>query len=184
MFIGFYWSKRQQSREACGQILCEVLREMAATSDVFASWYVKGKSKKSSFEPIDLSSDALAASLKSNRNDVDASEIAELGFAASLWNGNDEFSVSIGATLGGYSEYVKNSLVVQLPSRSKVEGQLSSEALRILFTRLTDRIRPDDAAITSNSYLDEHGAMPWEAGWLVYNSQDGSVEERESMAVL
>ena len=184
MFIGFYWSKRQESRETCGQMLCDVLRMMADSNDVFGTWFAKGRSKKASFEPIDVSSEALAGSLKSNRNDVDASEIAELGFTASLWNGNDEFSVSIGATLGGYSEYVKNSLVIQLPPRSKVEGQLSDEALRSLFTKLAGRIRPDDAAITSNSYLDKHGAMPWEAGWLLYSSRDESVEERESMAAL
>ncbi len=97
---------------------------------------------------------------------------------------NDEFSVSVGATLGGFSEYVKNSLVIQLPPRSKVEGQLSDEVLRNLFTKLAETIRPDDAAITSNSYLDKHGALPWEAGWLLYSSRNKSFEERESLAAL
>jgi hypothetical protein len=74
--------------------------------------------------------------------------------------------------------------VIQLPSRSKVEGLLSNETLRNLFTKLAERIRPDDAAITSNAYLDKHGALPWEAGWLLYSSRNASVEEHDSMAAL
>ena len=184
MFIGYYWSKRQENREECGQLLSDVLREMSASHDVFRTWYVKGRTKKSSFERIDMTTGPLTSCFESNRNDYDLTEIKELGFTAALWNGNNEFSVSIGATLGGYSEYVRNSLVIQLPPRDKVERQLSENVLRDLFKKLVERIRPNDGAITSNSYLDRMVAMPWEAGWLVYNSRIGRVEERASMADL
>jgi hypothetical protein len=185
MFIGFYWSNREETRNACGRLLFDVLSEMSEVSSVFKTWYAKGRTKKASFEAIDTSAESLALCLKSSRNDYDSSEISELGFSASLWNGNDQFPVSIGATIGGYSEYVRNSLVIQLPTRETVTQYLSDSELRTLFTKLVTRIQPDNGAISSYTYLDKHDeAMPWEAGWLVYSSVNATTVETGSIEIL
>jgi hypothetical protein len=176
MFIGAYWNARQESLAQSAERLASALQSLATCDMRLANWFAKGRRKKAaSAEAIEINSDALSSVLKTNNRDSDGTAIAELGFNLGLWNGDDSFPCSFNATCGGYSEFVKNSAVLQLPSDGNVLTSLSKDSLREILLGIVSAFDPDIAVLTSNEYLDQAGGgAPWEVGgWMVYRQADG-----------
>ena len=109
MFVGAYWSKRMESRAQAAARIEQFLSTIASKKESLSKWFLKGRSRahaKTEF-PIDTSS--IDRALAANRRDVGGEPMPEVGFSFGIWNGAD---VSLAATLGAFSPYVQNSVVL------------------------------------------------------------------------
>jgi hypothetical protein len=134
LFIGGYWSQRQENRSECAARLVRFLESIGKEHVLLSQWYKLGRSRKQAkASRIDVSLPALEVLLCTNNRDVDKVPIPELGFSFSAWNGNFDESASVGITCGGYSQYIGNAVVLELPRTILEESaQLSETLQRIL----------------------------------------------------
>lgn len=160
MFIGAYWSEREESKEAAARRISQYLVAIGKQFDDFATWYNLGNSRAEALRsPVSVNAESIASNLSVNRRDSDRQPIPELGFQFSAWNGKN---VSFSADIGSYSQYVINSVV------------LDSDALELKMSRtlLDEIIRafdPEHAVFASDEHLAQTGAeKPWHTGWLTY----------------
>ncbi len=171
-YLGAYWGPRQESAEQCAERLAKFLKELATASDVFASWYEQGKSRRDALtRPVQT--DALLTLVKSGRSrrDSDKSIIEDLGFTFGIWNGaSEERSVALGISCGLYwqNPNLGNSVVVNFP---EALGDLAEKerALKALMA-VVRAWEPDWAGIISHASAD---ARPFTPGlpfvdWMIY----------------
>ncbi len=170
MFVGAYWSQREESKESATARVVAFLKVIGERFDEFTTWYSKARSRSAALQsPLVLDPTTVASKLKVNGRDTDGQPIPELGFDFSAWNGrNVSFSVSIGA----YSQHVGNSAVLDIAD----DDELSRDVLRELLEEMIRAFEPEHAVITSDEHLARSGVTkPWEAGWLTYE-RGGSVQ--------
>lgn len=175
MFVGAYWGKRKETRDECAKRIADVLQRLGENHPALGTWYQKARSKSAAMKnTVELSPGSIGRILRTNTRDTDGSPIAELGFSIGVWNGNDELPASFSATCGGYSDFVKNSAVLDFdPSWDYVE-LVTSGRLRTVLVDLVKALDPDKAVVTSHEYLDRAGVDdPCDAGWLVYERNRG-----------
>jgi hypothetical protein len=187
MFIGAYWDSRQETLQQSAERIALALRSLANVDERFTCWFAKGgKRKSATYKRVRVEADAIASALKTNNRDVDGSAIAELGYNVGLWNGVDSFPCSFNATCGGYSSFVKNSVVFQLPNDGNILESLEEATLRQMLLGMVAAFDPDIAVLTSNDYLDQMGGgAPWDAGgWLIYRRGVQNLEVNEPVGVL
>lgn len=189
MFIGAYWDARQETLLQSAERIALALQSLAIVDERFTDWFAKGSKRKSAAsDRVDTKTDAIASVLRTNNRDVDGSAIAELGFNVGLWNGVDSFPCSFSGTCGGYSNFVKNSAVLQLPNEGKILESLDEGSLRQMLAGMVSAFDPDAAVLTSNDYLDQMGGgPPWDAGgWLIYRRESGieNLQVNEPVGVL
>ena len=165
MFLGAYWSARQESEsEAVGRV-SSFLTWLVRFEPELATWYGLGKSRKDALRRPLLAFDSASVlpRMRRNRSDVDHSVIEALGWSLSLWNGRD---VSFSCCVGLYSPRLGNCVLVNFGSRAKYPTQEQQKAIVEAMIELFD---PDHAVATSHKVLDAAGAKrPWEAGSLIY----------------
>lgn len=185
MFIGAYWDTRKESQSECAGRISEALNLFSQVHPELSKWYLKGRSKKAASKEVGTSPEDVEAILRTNNRDSDGSAISELGFNAGMWNGSDQFPCSFDVTCGGYSDFVKNSVVLQLPAGSDV---LSDAEIRKVLEGMIAAFDPENALVTSHQFIDHvGGGAPWEAGgWLVYKRSDGidNIEEHGLLGVI
>jgi hypothetical protein len=173
-YVGAYWSARRATLRECALRIAEFLAAIA-DQPLFARWHLKARSRKAASVPLDISVEAIEAHLKTNNRDTDGTAIHELGFSLSVWNGIDDSPASFAVTCGAFSNYVKNSAVLSLPSKPVPIDGATQGLLRMLLEQSVQVWDPDSAAATSSeSIARAGGGMPWEAGgWFVYRRGKG-----------
>lgn len=175
LYIGAYWGPRQESAGQCAERLTTCLKDLAAASDVFASWYEKGESRRDALaRPVDPSEfsdliDLLEAGR--NRRDDDKSVIEELGFHVGVWNGaSEEHSVSLAVTCGLFAQKpnLGNALVLDFP---EVLGDLGQKdrALQALVA-VVKAWEPEWAGIISRAGRQTRPFTPGSpfVDWMIY----------------
>jgi len=168
MFVGAYWSQREESREAAAARIVAFLKAIGGHSKKFASWFGKARSRSAALRsPLMLDPETVASKLRVNHRDADRQPIPELGFEFSVWNGRDtSFSTAIGA----FSRHVDNSVVLDIGG----DNELGREAYRALLEEVVRAFEPEHAVVTSHEHLARTGAKhPWEAGWFTYGQVEG-----------
>lgn len=181
-FIGAYWGKREESAESCAGRLSILINRLGACHPLLQGWRKKGRSRAAAVGiQVETSAEDILKLLRTNNSEIDGSAISDLGFNLSLWNGNEDHGISFSATCGAFTEYVKNSVVLQLPPGGS-EGSLEGVDLESLIQDFVDALDPDAAMLTSNDFIDRHGGgAPWEiGGWVYYNPKTGQVESSEA----
>jgi hypothetical protein len=163
MFVGAYWTQREESKEVVAERIATFLTTLAENFERFATWFSKAKSRAAALRsPLTIDSAAVMSKLSVNRRDDNRQPIPELGFRLALWNGDD---ASFSATMGSYSSFVGNSVVLDIDE----SAALSVDAYRIMLDEMVRIFTPDHAVVTNDEHLARTGATePWEAGWLTY----------------
>lgn len=182
LYIGAYWGPRKESSEQCADRLATCLKELASVSDVFSSWFEKGRSRRDALtHPIQQ--DGILALVKSgsNKRDSDKSAIEDLGFRVGLWNGaSEEHSVSLSVTCGSYSQVagLGNSVVLNFPENlgTLTKREQASEVL----ASIARAWEPQWAGIISRA---SRNARPFTPGapfvdWMIYLSELGSAPSK------
>lgn len=175
LYIGAYWGPRKESAGQCAERLATCLRELAAASDVFASWYEKGKSRRDATKrPVEPSqhSDILGVlEAGSSKRDIDKSVIEDLGFRVGLWNGaSEEHSVSLNVTCGLFAQNanLRNSVVLDFP---EILGELGEKdrALQALLA-VVRGWEPEWAGIISRASRTTRPFTPGSpfVDWMIY----------------
>lgn len=176
LFIGAYWSSREENRRECAERVLRFLNSIKMHPDL-THWFWKLKSRKEAAVPLELSIAGIEEGLKTNNRDSNGTAIRELGFSMGAWNGNDAKPASLGITCGASSNFVKNSVVLDLPPQPPPTEAQSFEVLRVLLEKTIIAWDPDDAVVTSTDFLDRRGGgMPWiVGGWISYH-RGGNIE--------
>lgn len=164
MFIGAYWSQRRESKESAAERIAAFLEALAGRGDAFASWYSKGRSRAAALKsPICRDAASIARKLKSNLRDFGRQPIPELGYSLNAWNGAN---ASFSATIGGWSKFVGNSVVLSLSA----EERLSAKTCRTIMEDAVRVFDPDDAVVNSDKRIAKAGVShPWEGGMFTYH---------------
>ena len=151
--------------------LVHFLDALARESDLLSRWFLKGNTRASARTPLELDVGAVAFTLKVNRRDVGGEVIPELGFSLGVWNGR---TADVSATMGAYSRYVGNSVVL---SFSHPPANFGAKEWKSLVEIAVRELDPDHAVVTSSEYLRKTGAQdPWEAGWFIFR-RGGTIDE-------
>ncbi|MCG8421216.1 MAG: hypothetical protein MJE77_25120 [Proteobacteria bacterium] len=172
MFVGAYWSQRQESREESAKRIVLCLSLLKSQSELFAEWFMKARTKAAAFEnPLSIDLDTVASTLRVDRRDVGGEAMPELGFSLSVWNGKN---ASFTATVGVYSPYVRNAVLL---SFDESPTTFSADDWKALLEAMIRAFEPDHAVVTSHEHLDRVGAeAPWESGWFTYQ-RGGEIQE-------
>lgn len=174
MFIGAYWGNRKETRDECAKRIADVLQRLAQNHPALGAWYQKGRSKNAALKKtVELTPDSIGRILRTNNRDTDGLPILELGFRMGVWNGNTQLAASFSATCGGYSDVVKNRVVLDFDPSCDL-GLLSTERMRAILVDFIEAFDPDKAVVTSLEYMDHAGVKdPCDAGWLMYDRKRG-----------
>lgn len=172
-FIGAYWGSRREGKEACAQRASDFFERIRHFPEL-DRWLKKGRSVKAARRvQVPLDASGILAFWKPERRDVDGSEIVDLGFSLSLWNGRD---ASLAIRCGLFAPAMSNSLVLYLGEVPEVNDQYLV-VLRSLLDIVIEVWSPDSAVATSHQLIEERGGgNPRETkGWFNYSRADGRI---------
>jgi hypothetical protein len=176
-YIGAYWGPREEPVQDCATRLSSMLKALGAVDPSLASWFRTGASRKAALaDGIDPSVEALQDLLlkgRTHRDDAGRSIMSELGFTASIWNGQ---KVQIGISVRcGVSAPVpglaSNSLTVQLPVAQGEAMTLYRRDTALAVVRaVVTAWRPSWCTWTSHRLRKAQVAQPGEVvvGWATY----------------
>lgn len=173
-FIGAYWSSREETRRQCAERAVTYLRSIESHPGL-GQWFLKGRSRKKAMSPLEVTLEGLERRLKSNNREDDGTAIHDLGFTLGIWNGAERKSASLAITCGASSKFIKNFVLLNLPSGPPPADAESFEIFRVLLEKAVTAWDPDDAVATSKEFLNRSGGgMPWVAGgWATYHRGQG-----------
>jgi hypothetical protein len=161
-FIGAYWSQRKESRPECATRLAKLL-EGISSEGCGDRWFLPVKSRSKEPQQVlsaDKSSPAIEALLRANNRDRDGMPIPQLGFSLYLWNGDYDRSIALHATCGAYSEFVKNSIVLELPAIVVEENAAEVQRLESLLKLFVFVWEPESAVVSSAEELARSPGKP------------------------
>lgn len=163
MFVGGYWSQREESKESAAARVAGFLAGLSSHGAEFCTWYRKGKGRAAARRVVlGLEPTSISGEFKQNHRDTDRKPIPELGYYFAAWNGE---KVSFSAALGGWSPHVRNSVVLCLGG----DNDLGEDTYRAILELLVRLFEPEHGVVTSNEYLDRIGVVnPWDAGMFTY----------------
>lgn len=164
VFAGAYWSQREESRTSAAERIASFLNGVAGSGGDLARWYRTAWSIEAALQvEVRLDAVSIADELEQNRRDLDRAPIPELGYRFDTWNGA---GVSFSATIGGWSEHVGNSAVLDLGD----EDRGADGHHRTLIEELVRAFDPDHAVITNHDILRRAGtSAPWQAGLFTFH---------------
>lgn len=173
-YIGAYWGPREESVSDCAGRWSNMLNALAAVDPLLASWFRTGASRKAALaRRVGQSPEGLLLSGRARRDDADRSVMTELGFSASIWNGQ-KAQVGVSVRCGSSAAVqglASNSLTVQLP---EAQGEATAlyrrqSALAVLRAVVT-AWQPSWCTWTSHRLRKAQGAQPGEVvvGWATY----------------
>lgn len=175
LFLGAYWSARQESIEGCADRLYRMFSELSSCDQTVATWYELARSRKQAlarqvaFGNRDYLLDLLNRGR--HRRDSDRTVIEELGFGIGLWNGGDEEkAANISVHCGSYCEQVGNSVVLDLPEDLGDLGR--PERMAAVLASVVRAWEPDSGGVMSNAAMkakDYRVAVPF-VDWMFYVS--------------
>jgi hypothetical protein len=160
LYIGVYWGPRRESIDQCADRFLDCLDRLSRFSDVYASWYEQGKSRRDALErpikPDDKTHVLRLLERGRHRRDTDNSIIEQLGFTKVIWNGGtDERAVTLTLGCGGYSRKVPNTCLLDLPNELRELD--SKERLSEILRALVEAWEPDWGGVISHKSLDARG---------------------------
>lgn len=175
--LGAYWGPRPASLEACAEKVARTLDRLGEASVILRTWYRQGRTKSEALAArVEPDASHLRTLLEQGRNVTDVGDrvIKELGYSLSAWNGRDEPYATFSTQCGGWSHWVSNSFVVDLPSPSGIGTELyEPRVARTLIHTLIEVWEPDWATFASRSMRvgeQERQRGGPRVGWLTYLS--------------
>lgn len=175
MFMGAYWPERKEAQKKAAGQLAQFFGQLSQIDPALRNWFAKTTRKSAPKIPLQLDREGIADGMRLNRRDSSNEVIAELGFSFSAWNGE---ALGIAATLGAYSSYVPNSVVLSC----EADATLAPSVWRLILEAAITAFLPEYAAVTSSEILARSGALhPWEAGLLTYRRNSG-IQEHDVLA--
>jgi hypothetical protein len=152
MFVGTYWSARQESREQAARRVAGFLRAISSTADgVLSEWFHTERTHRAASQVrIDSTPEGVEPYLRVNRRDLDREVMPELGFSFDVWNGRD---VSFRVTVGAYSPHVGNAAVLSFQGPI----QLGDADWRKLLDAAIEAFDPEHGVVTSLAELARAG---------------------------
>lgn len=176
-YAAAYWGARKEHSAQCASRLANCLIELRGVSDLYSKWYRKARLKEEALENgIKVEQDVLEQLLIEGRNrkDTTGEVINELGFNVGLWNGgkDEQKSVGLSATCGAYSNYVENSIVLNLPPAKEESWAMNFEEAKRTIVALIETWEPERAVVTSHEYQGEAepGSCTRSVGWMYYSN--------------
>lgn len=163
-YLGAYWSSRAQSIDECVEAVGVFLDSISGLSPHYSGWRLRPKyvSADSAVATTDATFSILDT-LKHGRivRDADGEVIEELGYSAALWNGADcaDNSVSLSIQMAVTSQWVPNSIVLQLPDDNAVPELYGYDKSLSALMSAVSAFVPDYCLWTS-SYLTDRQAEP------------------------
>ena len=169
--LAHYWEARPcEVRDAAVtlQLALQALRDAG-----FSTFFTKGRSRRSTGEPLIPSEQVLSAALAKgmNRRDIDASPITELGLSLGLWSGGPEpEAFEINVLIGSTSPHAKNCFLLHLPTSGPYALQREFDRLKALFHRLAVVLHSDQGIVCAPNEVAWEGrllaaAIPSLARW-------------------
>jgi hypothetical protein len=150
--LGLYWSARQQSLEECAELCFQTFLTLRAAG--FDSFYHRGRSRKDALrQSIDVSLEGIRKLLARgvNRRDDNREVIPELGYRIGLWSGHpDDEAFCLDIHCGCYSQWVGNSLTLELPPEGPYSLEHARQKAEMLFDELVVLWRPDQGILTAD----------------------------------
>jgi len=154
VLLAAYWSARAAGLDESAQRLTACLAELASVGQPFQTWFRKGRTRAEALSsPISVSPDTLAILLTKgqNRADMTGEVIPSLGYAVSLWNGDDvEFSAGVGRT----SPWVTNLVILRIGAGSAASALPDVEHVKDILRSLVVRWDADWALALPRSLED------------------------------
>ena len=173
-FMGAYWAARRESAERCADRLYRMFSELSACDQPMTTWYEQAKSrKKSPARRVDFEDREYLLNLVNrgrHRND-DKEQVEELGYLMSFSNGGDsEKAATMNVTCGSYSEWVGNSVTLNLPESLGNLGQ--SGRMVCVLAAVARAWEPEWAGVMSRDAMNTRGfdAKHPFIDWLLYLS--------------
>jgi len=124
-FVGFYWGPRKETAEAVARRAYGLLQRLREISSVFTRWEPVSEKKAGRKFTADLAHLEVLARAGVNRTDVGNEVIPDLGFRISLLSkACGSGLVSLRITAGGYSKWVSNVCVIELPPLASGDAAL------------------------------------------------------------
>jgi hypothetical protein len=176
MIAGAYWSARQESRDDAARRIEMFLRRLAEVSSEFASWRLKGATRRSATTHLAIDSSVIASALRTERTDVGGLPMPELGYSLGVWNGR---SVSFSTHVGVFSRNVGNSAVLT----SSDSSLFDDDTWRAVHAALVATFDPDRALVACQARTTAVGLRPWDGAWLRYERDGQTTEIRENRDV-
>src|SRR5262249_51996272 len=145
MFLGAYWQSRKETREEVSQRLERFFRQISIIDESLSEWFLKRERRGEADALLRLASEDIATALTVNLRDIGGEIIAELGFSLGVWNRH----ASLSATLGAFSPFIENSVVLS-------HDKLSHEEIdhwRGLMDIAIAAFEPEHSVVTSMEIL-------------------------------
>ncbi|MGH8884623.1 MAG: Imm52 family immunity protein [Egibacteraceae bacterium] len=177
-YLGAYWGPRSEPVQVCARRLTRCLESLGTVSEILGSWYLTGHTLQAAQRyPVAIEASALVDVLLAgqNRRDADKSVITELGYSASVWNGNAKAPAGVRVTCGAYTTapgLVSNTFVLDLPAPDQASALYEPVLARKLMQAVVDAWEPDWAVLVSDSLRDAQQPRPRQPviGWMTYLS--------------
>lgn len=176
-YLGVYWGARKQSILDCSRRAVHFFNTIRLIDPVFLKWYRTTASSNRSERSITVSESSMLQLLQQGiyRTDTDKSQIAELGYSFAAWNSGEGGGwVNVRFNCGGYSPWVSNCCVVELPHEGEsVNRLLQVDILTELMKAGVRSWTPDHGVIISDEFrnLTQLNDDKPVIGWLTYFSK-------------
>ncbi len=131
-------------------------------------WEIKKRKKTSKSQVLELDINDILSKFRTNNRDDDNSPIKELGFNLGIWNGNSNTPLSINIACGGFSKYVRNSVVLKFPPCDNADVIMNLDYYKQILNVFVKVWEPDNLLLTSNEYMSRNKVD-------VYNDKGGGV---------
>jgi Immunity protein 52 len=172
-YAGAYWAIRREDIEFCTDRMLKFLGALGRVHPLLGTWFKPaGRNVSAADRPVEQTPDAIRALLLAGRNrgDTDGAVIEQLGFSASLWNGQ-ETAAGLHVGCGMYSRAVINAVVLDLPPADGLGLEIySPRAASAVMRALAECWEPEWATLTSHELRRVQAAPPRSpvVGWMTF----------------
>lgn len=154
-YLGAYWGPRRESIATCSESLASCLQQMAQIHDAFGSWFRKGTNPRKGL-PVPMEPSVLRSLLleTTEGHARKYGEFPELGYSASLWNGEKEGAISFRVSCGSSDVKLSwpNSFLLNLPIKDpQVNDLYSSVCIHRVLEIIVEVWQPDWAVVATRS---------------------------------
>ena len=161
LFVGAYWSAREETREEAAARIAEFLR-LISPLDSFFAWFLQAKTQAKANVPVEVTTEWIALHLRAAGADS-GSLMPQVGFSLNLWNGAH---ATLRVTIGAFSQHISNAVVLSFGAQA---GEVGRGLLQGALDAVIRAFDPEHAVVTSNERMARAGVIkPWESGIFTY----------------
>lgn len=175
--IGIYWKSRKQNASECTNNVLELLR-ILRKYDLFSDMYKLIKSSKKSLEAGPINTEDFMELENFIRKSVQKNEmsppeiIEDLGYNFSLWNGKRKQDVYISFTVGSYSPFIVNHVLINFYENHDF---VTYENACNILKSLIDIFNPDIGMVSiyglSSILAEPLNKYSYSSGWILYRRE-------------